>query len=567
MLLQRLTEFGQRHGEGDVPVGYKPEPVGYWIELDRDGRLLGIVPAETEDGKRAKAVPVPALVRSVAIRPKLLADNGAYVLGIARETDKPERVREMHRAFVNLVARAADETGETTVAAVSHFLAHSDTAGAVLPPNFNPAMQVSFLVDGCRPIDLPAVREFWTRYTTPGKRMECLVCGRSRPVMDRLQAKLKGIPGGQASGLALISANAPAFASYGLEASTVAPTCYACSDAFMKGANALISDPNTHLRIGNAVYIFWTRGDVAFDALALLSHPDPDDVRSLLSQVYRGGAADLDAAPFYGACLSASGSRAVVRDWIDTTLGEAQRRLARFFDLQAVTGDWGNEPRPLGVYSLGAATLRSGTRDSPPPWTVQALVHCALLGGPLPFTLLLRAVERCRAENGVSPWRAALIKLVLRSRSEESWTGGTDMAELDMENRDPAYLCGRLLAELEATQRAALGEVGATIVDRYYGTASSAPATVFGRLVRGAQPHLARLRRDRHGAYTAIQSRLEEILADLTLFPPTLTLEQQGVFALGYYHQRAADRQAARSRATRARADGDQTSTTESESE
>lgn len=74
-----------------------------------------------------------------------------------------------------------------------------------------------------------------------------------------------------------------------------------------------------------------------------------------------------------------------------------------------------------------------------------------------------------------------------------------ELVRLDPANRDQAYLCGRLLAVLEATQRAALGDVNATIVDRYFGTASSAPASVFGRLLRGAQPHLGKLRRDRPG--------------------------------------------------------------------
>ena len=120
-----------------------------------------------------------------------------------------------------------------------------------------------------------------------------------------------------------------------------------------------------------------------------------------------------------------------------------------------------------------------------------------------------------------------------------------ELARLDPTNRDPAYLCARLLAVLEATQRAALGDINATIVDRYFGTASSAPAAVFGKLLRGAQPHLAKLRRDRPGTHRALQQRLEEAQAGLHHFPKTLTLEQQGLFALGYYHQRAADRAAA----------------------
>lgn len=119
------------------------------------------------------------------------------------------------------------------------------------------------------------------------------------------------------------------------------------------------------------------------------------------------------------------------------------------------------------------------------------------------------------------------------------------MTNMDTGNQDRAYLCGRLLAVLEAIQREAIPGARATITDRFFGTASSAPASVFGRLIRGAQPHLARLRKDRRGTYEALEKRLEEVQQNLALFPKTLTLQEQGLFGLGYYHQRAADRAAA----------------------
>ena len=113
------------------------------------------------------------------------------------------------------------------------------------------------------------------------------------------------------------------------------------------------------------------------------------------------------------------------------------------------------------------------------------------------------------------------------------------MVELDQSNRDPAYLCGRLLAVIEQAQRRALPGVNATIVDRFYGTASSAPASVFGRLMRGVQPHLSKLERDNRGAWVGLQRRIEEVSQGIVTFPRTLTLQEQGVFALGYYHERA----------------------------
>ena len=117
-----------------------------------------------------------------------------------------------------------------------------------------------------------------------------------------------------------------------------------------------------------------------------------------------------------------------------------------------------------------------------------------------------------------------------------------------------AYQCGRLLYVLEDAQRQALPGVKATIVDRFYGTASTAPLSVFGRLLRGAQAHLGKLERDRPGAHRRLQGRIEMIAANLTGFPSALSLVDQGLFALGYYHQRAHDHAEAAAGAERRRA-------------
>lgn len=127
------------------------------------------------------------------------------------------------------------------------------------------------------------------------------------------------------------------------------------------------------------------------------------------------------------------------------------------------------------------------------------------------------------------------------------------MEQLDLENPSSAYRCGRLLSILERAQELALPGINTTIVDRFFGTASTAPASVFSRLVRGAQPHLSKLKRDRPGAQIALQHQLEEVLSGLKTFPLVLTLEDQGLFALGYYHQRAYGRAQAKEAAERRR--------------
>jgi len=174
----------------------------------------------------------------------------------------------------------------------------------------------------------------------------------------------------------------------------------------------------------------------------------------------------------------------------------------------------------------------------------QSLLRCALGGGSLPHGLLFQAVKRNRAEQGITRPRAALIKAVLASQIQNPKEVEA-MEQMDSSNRHPAYLCGRLLAELDEAQRQAIPGVKATIVDRYFGAASSAPASVFGTLLHGVQPHLSKLRKEKEGAFYAIESRIMDIVKDLPDFPKFLTLKEQALFSLGYYHQKVANRAAA----------------------
>lgn len=102
----------------------------------------------------------------------------------------------------------------------------------------------------------------------------------------------------------------------------------------------------------------------------------------------------------------------------------------------------------------------------------------------------------------------------------------------------PAYHCGRLMAVYADLQYAALGDVGAGVVQRFYAAASATPALVLGRLARGGQFHLNKL----EGGLTHwYEQRLANIWGRFSEDPPkTLTLEEQSLFALGYYQQKAA---------------------------
>jgi CRISPR-associated protein Csd1 len=553
MLLERLADYATERLDLP-PAMYQRQPIRYLLELDRNGRLLG-PPIDTADPssrqtKNGTPILAPHVKRTVGIRPKLLADRADYALGVVPPEAKPERVREQHQAFVELVRACAKTTGAAEVRSVLTFLEERlDPADPAFEPPFDRTAHVTFRVDGVLPIDLPEVQAFWAAAVGPDEgaeaagRMPCIVCGRVRPVLRRHPIKIKGIRCGQMGGTDLISANAGAFESYGLANSLIAPTCQSCAERYANALNDLLAKEESHVRVGCAEYVFWARRPTGFSLAPLLTNPHASEVRELIraAQTGRAAAADLDANAFYVMALDASGSRTVVSRWIDTTVGEAQRRLARYFQLQDLVNWDGSPGEPLPIRRLANATVRDPAKENPPAEVTDALLQLALGERHDPMEgLLYQAVRRCRAEQGVNRDRAVLMKMALLATHGEV----NGMVQLESEHTDEAYHCGRLLAVLDAIQQRALGNPNATIVDKFYGTASSAPATVFGTLLHGVQAHLGKLRKEQPGMHEIFEQQLEAVLDRIGDFPLTLSLQRQALFALGFYHQRAADRRA-----------------------
>jgi len=114
------------------------------------------------------------------------------------------------------------------------------------------------------------------------------------------------------------------------------------------------------------------------------------------------------------------------------------------------------------------------------------------------------------------------------------------MTSLDPNFERPAYRYGRLFNVLERIQENATGGGG---VERTFGSAMTSPVSTLPRLIgRAKQAHLPKLKRDKPGLYYWFQETLTEILEKpepLGGFKTRLEPEEQGLFVLGYYHQRA----------------------------
>ena len=524
-MLQSLKEFAEDERFDLPPTLYSRRPIRYLIDLDLNGKLRSPIPVDTSNttcrkNGRGIQVMAPSLSRSKGIRPLLLADNAEYTLGVRREQSDSMRVRAMHREYIKLVEQCASETRLPSVAAVSSFLI-SGTAGLDLRDDFDPGGTITFRVGGKFPIDSSEVQKFWAGVgaSSGGRLLQCLICGDMEPVLSRLPKKVKGIPRGRPAGAAIISANTSVLESYGLRNSEIAPTCADCGDKFTESANFLLSDEKSHLQFPNCKVIFWSRKPTQFDWERLLGSPHDVDIQTQMRSLWSNECQDrLNDNALYCAVLSANGGRAVLRDWIETTVSEAKQNLRAWFRRQSIVTRQGDAPRPLGIQSLAAATVRE-PGDTPSSVTA-ALVRSAFVGTLLPIGLLYQAVRRNRVEQRVTRSRAALIKLTLGANGKWSYVNG-HMVELDTTNQDPAYLCGRLLYWLEHAHRAAVPNIRITIIDRYFAIASTSPAEVFPLLLRRTRQHLSSLKRIEVAARRAIEGHISGTLDGLPEFPRT----------------------------------------------
>ncbi|WP_394796634.1 type I-C CRISPR-associated protein Cas8c/Csd1 [Armatimonas sp.] len=569
MILQRLYRDAdtimQQTGLGTLPPSmYVPKLLRWIVELSTDPRVpVAFTPLTGDDpkkGERGLQRLLPDMKRTMGITPFLLADTPSYTLGLIFADDlkgkdeAKERARAAvkHTAFKALLAACVEKTGNADVAQIERFLEswNPESLPDSFPKDMSGAHTVTFRVDGrALAVDDTLVRRFWAARgqaeddgTSTALKATCLLSGVYGPVEEMMPVAVKGIPGGQPTGTQLVSINFAAPESYGLVRAQNSPISRDAGERFGKALNALLASERHRVTVQNIAYVFWASAPSTPRLFAFAPPADATELRHFLSSVQRGVPwCDLPSeTKFQLFGLSANVARTVVRSAFDTTIGELGQAQATWFRRLQILGSDGQPGEPLSIKKLAVSAYREFKDIT--PGVEDALVQAALYGAKLPDSLLTTLVQRCRldTEHRATYPRAALLKYIIT----QSWPleEADKMSEEITGTMPAAYHCGRLFAELEDIQHQALPGINATIGDKFFGSASASPASVFGILLAGAQNHLSNLRKTREGAYHGAQKRLEEILSEIGDFPTTLPLKEQALFSLGYYHHRAAKR-------------------------
>lgn len=569
MILQALAGYYQRmaqEGGSDVATeGFEKKEIPFLIVIDKAGNFVDL--SDTSDGagkkKQGRIFTVPKGVKKTSgIAANLLWDTANYVLGIpkidakkAAKKDPIETARLQKEAFAKKIAdELPTVVTDEGIKAVLAFLKRSAYPELENHPNWQdiadggPVLTFKLSDEGCLICERPAV----LAALTAGKAVDtgaaagqaCLVSGQiDEPV--RLHTSIKGVWGAQSSGANIVSFNLDAFRSFGKEQGLNAPVGKQAEFAYTTALNTLLSKGSRQrIQVGDSSTVFWANEkhqveDLFADLFGMEAKENPDQLTQAVRSLYaapRAGTPSLDEdlTPFYVLGLAPNAARIAIRFWHAGTVGDTARHIRRHFDDCALVHG-PNQPEHLSLFRLLVSTALQGKSENIPPNLSGDFMKAILTGTPYPQTLLSAAIRRCRAEREITYHRAALIKAVLVRIARRSNIQEVGMA-LDATNTNPGYRLGRLFAVLEKIQEEASPGINATIRDRFYGSASGTPVAAFPHLMKLKNHHLSKL--ENRGRAVNLEKIVGEIMEGINDLPTHLSLQDQGRFTLGYYHQR-----------------------------
>lgn len=568
MILSALVDYYRRQEATDkiAPFGFTQAGIHFAIVLNPDGtlrenRLEDIQVDRVINEKTGKTRQIPRSMRlpdrggrsGTKIFPFFMWDNTGYVLGRDNK-GKPDRAETMFAAFRDLHLSLAGQIDDQDYQTVCEFLKNWNPADAEQLENWEQAcgQNVVFRIfrDSTRKWthESKAVQSAWLRFLNEASETVVgvsLLSGKEEP-LARLHPLLQGVVGANTMGAAIVSFNAAAYESYGKAQSYNAPVGELDAFRYTTALNHLLRDDHRRIRIGDATVVFWSEQPSPFEDLfgnvvaeyGLEDETVLAEVKGFFSALRRGdphGGLPGPETKFYVLGLSPNASRLSIRFWLEGTVSDFAKRLKHHADDLEMVGGRESDP-PLMIRRLLLETARE-PKEIPPQLAGQ-VAAAVLGGGRYPESLYTSVIRRIRIDRQLNHRRAAILKacLVRAQRVSQKDNPKEIPVSLNVDHQDTAYHLGRLFAALEKTQEDA-GQTNKTIRDGYYGSASAMPASVFPKIIRMHQYHLNKL--ENKGQRVRREQLVQEICSHIEeRFPGHLSLEDQGLFHIGYYHQR-----------------------------
>ena len=508
--------------------------------------------------------------RSSGVAPNFLCDNSSYFLGIDNK-GKPDRSKECFlcagQKHQDVLGQADSKAARAIIQYFEKWQPEKAAESDVLKEELEDIMagaNLIFSVEGRFAHEDPGVRRAWEEYEDHDEHVRsgtCLVTGEKTQIA-RTHGLIKGVPGAQSSGASLVSFNAPAFESYGKEQSYNAPVGNYAVYAYTTALNYLLADRRHATAIGDTMIVYWSEdGEEAYqNVFACATEPTMENqeiVDGVFKNLAMGRAIVVDEVEkalspeqrFYILGVSPNAARIAVRFFYQDSFGNILKNIKAHYGRMEIAKPEADQMEYLGIWRMLQETVNKKSRDKKPvPSLPGAVYQSVISGGRYPASLYQAVLGRIRAEQDdsdsriykITRGRAAIIKAYLLKNGHQNKEKIT-MA-LNENSTNVAYTLGRTFAVLEAIQEEANPGINATIKDRYFNSACATPASIFPVLFKLENSHIKKI--SSSGTKIHYEKMLGELQEKIYVsdeqrdaYPRRLSLEEQGMFVLGYYHQ------------------------------
>lgn len=563
------------------PVGWNKIGVSYAIEIDRDGNLKFIHSLKQEVPLKKKTVFVPAQMtlparcsKSSNIKSNFLWGSADYMLGLPKN-DKTERAVKCFEAARDLHLSLIGNVDSVCAKAVCNYFKHWDPtkAEALLKDNeafddMQAGANLVFLVDDVYPQTDPLIETAWQNHydavpeADESEMSRDLITG-ELVVPAKTHPLVTGVRGGQSSGMALSSFNAPSFCSYGHKQNENAPIGKFNAFAYASALDYLYKNEMNHKYIDDTAVLYWAESgeDEYQDAFASLIDSSngtitDKDLNDIMEKLSKGISVQWDSVSlnpdtkFYVATVDPNASRFVVKSFYENSFGKIVDSVYRHAKGLELIPCQKQDFLTIPLWKLINATVNIKSKsDKPLPKMMSETFKAIVSGGKYPVTLYQRLMSRIDAEQHrpctsrdekdrlwtqLSGVKAYLLRNGTSKKMKEAMT-----VMLNEETTYQPYVLGRLFAILERIQETAMPGINTTIKNRFFASAEKTPSRVFPHLIDLSNHHQDKLDDKDKGKKIHLQKLLGEVMGKVEgCFPNRLSVQDQGVFQLGYYHQR-----------------------------
>ncbi len=590
MLIKALCEYADfldETGQDKVPEGWGYQDVGFRIMLTPEGEMRSIVDIREETSsadnkgkvktkKHSTKILLPERTQKTAIDSNTIEHRPLYIFGLELGKEGLEistKAQRSHAAFVKHELEIFNGLDSEICLAYRRFIEKwrpenekENTLLLDLKKEYK-GSYFAFGLEGGR-AKLEEDEQFKKLYNEISSQrsakqnddskdtMQCSITGEISATA-RIHDKIK-FPGGNSTGCVLVGMKEPAFESYGKTQSFNSGISETAMKKYTLALNKLLSDKRHRIILGDLVLVFFAMksdDSAECDVFSLLlgesaqqqTAKTESGIHDVLQTASGGLAGDAenviakscdDNVIFYIAGLTANSSRICQKFIYRGKFGEIVSNLKKHqYDMHIC-----DNSRPVFFSGIEKQLISPKATDQTlPPPLMTSIIMAALGGGKYPFGLLETVVRRVKTDSDeegknfikLNDTRAGIIKACInRKYGREEIT-----VALNEQNRDPAYLCGRLFAVLEKIQQESVeGTLNRTITDAYFSSAAAKPSMILPKLIQLSNNHKRKLS---DGRCVQFDKLMNDIIDGLDgSFPQTLDLDGQGRFIVGYHQQK-----------------------------